>query len=131
MEALAKKLEDHDVPFNVKDHQIMCYTHVINLSSGRVICAVDCEDTPLESNPISLGHEVVQAIQVSGQHGEVFDDTITTGNQKNWYKTGQPPEPAKLKHLQLLQDVHSQWDLVYYLLNRLCEMRPVFVSLSP
>lgn len=131
MEALAKKLEDRDIPFDATDRRIMCYAHVINLSSGRVIRAVDCEDTPLESNPIGLGREVVRAIRASGQRREAFDDTITAGNQKNWFKTGQPPEPVKIQHLQLLRDVRSRWDSVYSLLKRLRVMRPVFVSLSP
>ena len=123
MESLAKKLEARDVSFDATDRHIMCFAHVINLSSKHVIQEID--KGALESNPIGLGREVVRSIRVSGKRREGFEDTISDGNKKGWFKMGQPPQPVQLKQLQLLRDVRSRWDSVYYLLNRLREMRPV------
>ena len=66
MEVLEEMLEERDVPFNAIDRRINCYAHVINLSSGRVVKAINDDNTPLES-PIGLGREVVRAIRVSGK----------------------------------------------------------------
>src|SRR5277367_4633048 len=50
---------------------------------------------------------------------------ITNGNSKGWFKAGQPLKIVQLKRLQLLRDVWTRWDSEYYMLNRLCELRPV------
>lgn len=51
MEALQRKLEERDIAFDAVDRRIMCYAHIINLSSGRVIHAADDKDVS-ESTPI-------------------------------------------------------------------------------
>ena len=54
---------------------------------------------------------------------DAFDEVIKNGNDRGWFKTGQPLAVVKIKALQLLQDVHMQWDSTYLMLNRLHEMR--------
>ena len=68
MVVLAKMLEERDVPFDAVDRQINCYAHIVNLSSRRVVKAINNDNTPLESNPIGFGREIVRAIRVSGKH---------------------------------------------------------------
>ena len=121
MEALERKLGERDILFDAKDRRIMCYAHIINLSSGRVIR----ESEALLSNPIGVARGAVRAIRVSGKRREAFDEVVRDGNRKGWFKAGQPLKTVLLKELQLLQDVRTRWDSVYFMLNRLREMRPV------
>jgi hypothetical protein len=58
---------------------------------------------------------------------DVFNEAITNSNNRGWFKTGQPPAVVKVKTVQLLRDVHTRWDLTYLMLNRLCEMHPVWL----
>jgi hypothetical protein len=125
MEALEKKLEERDIPFDATDRRIMCYAHVVNLCSGAVIRAAGDGDGTLELNPIGVARGVVRAVRVSGKRRDAFDEVIRDGNRKAWFKAGQPPEVIIVKELQLLRDVRTRWDSVYLMLNRLREMRPV------
>ena len=148
-------LRDRDIDFNAADRQVMCYAHVVNLSSGRVIDAAsrvgadnddddddDNEDgsgpppNPQEQSyddavardPIALGRNVVRIIHASGEHRQAFDEVIEDGNRKGWFVVGERSEPIKVKKKELLQDVRTRWDSVYHMLNRLREMRPVCFS---
>jgi len=125
MESLARKLEARDISFDAADRQIMCFAHVIDLASGRVIRAVEGDNTSETSNPIGLGHTVVRSIRASGLRRDSFDEVVKNGNAKNWFKSGTPPEVIKIQPLQLLRQVRTRWDSVYYMVNRLREMRPV------
>ena len=115
----------------------MCFGHVVDLSSGRVIQQVDPKapkagydteddfDDDATSNPIALARSVVGVIRASGQRREAFNDLITNGNEKGWFQQGDPPESVKIRHRQLLRDVQTRWDSVYHMLERLRLMRPV------
>jgi hypothetical protein len=143
MDEIEKCLRARDIEFDALDRKVMCFPHVVNLSSGRVIEGLTkvLEDDPedweppaiisskqsyadaVARDPIALGRAVVRAIRASGSRREAFDDVIETGNAKNWFKDGE--KPIKVKPLQLLRDVSTRWDSVYYMINRLREMRPV------
>ena len=150
MDELARLLHERDIEFDAKDRSIMCFEHVVNLCSGRVIdgltkaladsTADDWVAPPppslrgsqsyaeaVERDPVALGRAVVRAIRASGARRDAFDDVIKTGNEKGWFREGTPPNQRsiKVKQLQLLRDVSTRWDSVYYMLNRLREMRPV------
>ena len=125
MEALQRKFDEHNIVFDPVDRRIMCYAHIVNLSSGRVIrMASEGEDTP-ESNPIDHACGMVWAIQVSGKRRDAFDEMVKLGNTNKWFKVGNPPKVVMLKELQLLRDVHTHWDSIFFMFNRLCEMCPV------
>jgi hypothetical protein len=137
MEALELKLSYRNISFSASDRRIMCFGHVVDLSSGRVIQQVDpkagkagddtdddCDDAAA-ANPIALARSVVRVIRASGKRREAFEDLITSGNEKGWFQKGDPPKPTKIKHRQLLRDVQTRWDSVYYMLKRLRMMRPV------
>lgn len=143
MQEIAIRLHSYEIKFNGQDRKIMCFLHVVNLSSGRVIQGLTkvLEDLPenwepptlkhtkqsytdaVARDPIALGRAVVQAIRASGSRREAFDDIIKDGNAKKWFKDGE--KILKVESLQLLQDVCTRWDSVYYMLNRLRELRPV------
>ena len=125
MEALQRKFDERDIVFDPVDCRIMCYAHIINLSSGCVICAASRgEDTP-ESNPIKHARGVVRAIRVSGKRRDAFDEMVKLGNTNKWFKVGNPPKVVMLKELQLLRDVRTRWDSIFFMFNRLRKMRPV------
>jgi len=77
MEELKTMLTKRDIAFDAEDRRIMCFVHVVDLCSGRVIRAasdgVEPEndgsssdgDTAV-SNPIALACAVVRVIQGSG-----------------------------------------------------------------
>lgn len=144
MKEIDRRLQEREIKFDALDRTIMCFPHVVNLSSGRVIegltrakisedVAEDWQPPPLlqrqsyadavARDPIALGRAVVRVIRASGARREAFDDIITTGNAKNWFKDGE--KIIQVKPLQLLRDVSTRWDSVYYMINRLREMRPV------
>ena len=60
MAVLTTKLKSHDVSFDARDRRIMCFAHIINLCSGRAICAASGVDEGVlpgnetASDPISV-----------------------------------------------------------------------------
>lgn len=58
MEELERLLEAREIPFDAQDRKIMCYAHVIDLSSGRIIKGLSEADThsDSESNPATDWH---------------------------------------------------------------------------
>ena len=65
MVALVMKLKLRDVSFDARDHRIMCFAHIIDLCSGRVIHASSGVDEGVlpsnetASDPISVAHAAV------------------------------------------------------------------------
>lgn len=158
MEELARRLREREIPFDAKDRKIMCLPHVINICCGHVIrkftneeLADDSEDSDdaylyaeeapssrqtfeeaIKRDPIALGRSIVRVIRASGQRRDSFEDLISSGNEKSWFrrKNGDKETIVQLKSLQLLHDVRTRWDSVFYMLRRLREMRPVsFVTI--
>lgn len=147
MQELERLLQAREIPFDAQDRKIMCYSHVIDLSCGRIVDGLsrvntrsdtsdwDADELPSLIEPtytdamardtISHARTVVRVIRGSGMRRDAFDDVITNGNSKGWFKAGQPLKIVQLKRLQLLRDVRTRWDSEYYMLNRLRELRPV------
>lgn len=132
-------LRRREIPFDAVDRKVMCFGHVIDLSSGRVTRNADAigpndrddsddsdNDTATPS-PIARARNVVRVIRGSGMRREAFDEVVANGNAKGWFKAGRPPVTITIKPLQLLRDVRTRWDSIYIMLNRLREMRPVFL----
>jgi hypothetical protein len=152
MKELEIKFNEHDINFDAIDRHVMCYGHIVNLSSGRVIEGVtdaaateaadldeDWSGLPppvlpekqsyeeaVARDPIALGCNVIRVIRASGTRRDAFDEAIRNGNEKGWFRTGNG-EPVQVKPLQLLRDVRTRWDSVFHMLNRLCEMRVSYV----
>jgi hypothetical protein len=137
MEFLETMLRDRDIAFDAVDRRVMCFAHVVDLSSGQVTRNADntiggdmddssqSDDETANSGPIGRARNVVRLIRGSGMRREAFEEVIRNGNDRGWFKEGQPPKAVKIKSLQLLRDVRTRWDSVYLMLNRLREMRPV------
>jgi hypothetical protein len=141
MDALELKMSYRDITFDAADRRIDCFAHIMDLSSGRVVrkvegkAEVEADDDSdhgdvVPSNPIALARSVVGAIQASGMRRDAFDDLITNGNAKGWFRQGQPPRVVQVPHLQLLRDVQTRWDSVYHMLKRLRIMRPVSLDIA-
>jgi hypothetical protein len=139
MQYLETKLRGREIAFDARDRRIMCFAHVVDLCSGRVVSAASGpvdegndhsssdDDTDI-SNPIALARAAVRAIRGSGLRRDEFDEVIKNGNDKGWFKQGRPPKTVKVERRQLLRDVRTRWDSVYRMLNRLREMRPVWLT---
>jgi hypothetical protein len=138
MERLESKLGDRDISFDAVDRQIMCFGHVVELCSGRVVKAASdggddgdvsssSDNSTTSSNPIAQARAVVRAIRGSGLRRDAFDEIIVNGNAKGWFKQGRPLKIVQLGRLQLLRDVRTRWDSVFHMLSRLREMRPVWL----
>jgi hypothetical protein len=147
MQELEWLLQACNIPFDAPDRKIMYYSHVIDLSSGQIIDKLSRVNThpdtsdwdgdlltglpgltytdAIACDTISHAGTVVQVTQGSRMRCDEFDDVITNGNSKGWFKAGQPPKIIQLKRLQLLQDVRTRWDSEFYMLNRLRELCPV------
>ena len=130
MQELDQLIQSCKIPFDTQDRKIMCYSHVIDLSCGRIVDGLSwvntCSDTSdwdadelpslieptytdaIAHDTISHAHTVVWVIQGSGMRRNAFDDVITNGNSKGWFKAGQPLKVVQLKRLQLLRDVRTR-----------------------
>jgi hypothetical protein len=139
MEELKKALKLREIEIDAKDRRIMCFAHIIDLCSGRVVRAASdgvednsdeddsSESSPGSDNPIAQARAVVRAIRGSGTRRTSFQDTIEHGNTKRLFRQGQSLEAVRVEPLQLLRDVRTRWDSVFLMLRRLREMRPVCI----
>ena len=152
MQELDQLIQSCKIPFDTQDRKIMCYSHVIDLSRGRIVDGLsrvntrsdtsdwDADELPSLIEPtytdaiardtISHARTVVRVIRGSGMRRDAFDDVITNGNSKGWFKAGQPLKVVQLKRLQLLRDVQTRWDSEYYMLNRLRDLCLVHIFAS-
>jgi hypothetical protein len=148
MEELAKLLQSRDIDFDPLDRRIMCFPHIINICVQHVIAnftnielaeaaAEFVSALPLglpdrqtfeeavQRDPVALGRNIVRVLRNSGQRRDLFDDIVRDGNDKEWFQVGDPPVTVELPLVQLLRDIITRWDTVYYMVRRLHEMRPV------
>ena len=134
-------LAEREIDFDANDHAVMCFGHIIDLCSGRVIKSVDkgCgsagegegdEDnddgvlvgntrarnrtrrnptttnsaTPnlMTPNVIAMVRTVVRIIRASGLRRDAFNEVIRNGNDRGWFRAGDPPQVVKVDQLQLL-----------------------------
>ena len=135
------RVEKISYNFNWLDKRIMCFVHVINICCQHVIdkftniklvdsaddfVAKDLSGPPqhqttaeaISHDPITMGRNIVRAIRSSGEHRKAFKLLIQNGNAGGWFKT-------PLKECQLLRDVKTRWDSVYFMIKRLSELEPV------
>lgn len=112
---------------------IICVQHVVEEFSApdleKVAQAwVDCFDDnvvdkekyleAVERNPVALRRDIVRAIHASGLQRDEFDKIVVTGNLQQWFRSP-AGEVVQLPEAQLLRDVKTRWDSIFYMLNRL------------
>jgi hypothetical protein len=144
MEELEVKMIARDIEFDALDRSVYCFGHIIELCSKRVVnvasggaegdgddlLSSDDEadiDVPaaVDPRPVPKARSAVRVIRASGMRRDEFNTVIKNGNEKGWFRQGNPPRVIQVKYLQLLRDVRSRWDSMYPMLQRLREMRPV------
>lgn len=141
MRYLENLLADRDIKFDAKDNRIMCFPHIINICTQHVIKKFtdpdlfdddeDPEDLDLErfldlpsSGSPSTTKDIIASVRyfiryvrASGIRREEFQKIIATGNASGW--------APKLPQNQLLHDVKTRWDSLYFMLRRFLQMRLV------
>jgi hypothetical protein len=81
-------------------------------------------DEAVQRDPIALGRVVVRTIRASGQRREHFKNEICEGNVKKHFFIGDRVEII-VPELELLRDVRTRWDSIFFMISRLRIMRPV------
>ena len=69
----------------------------------------------LACDPIAMARA---AIRVSGAHREAFAAVIRDGNMDGCFRDPEISAIMRINPLQLLQDVPTRWDSVYYMICR-------------
>ena len=123
----------------------MCFPHIINICVQHVVdefsvpdlkkiaqAWVDCFDNSVvdkkkyleavKRNPLGLGHDIIHTTCASGLPHDEFDKIVVTGNLQQWFRSP-AGEVVQLPEAQLLQDVKTWWDSIFYMLNRLLALR--------
>jgi len=143
MEELECLLHQRDIDFDHMDRRIMCFPHVINICCQHILIkftnvnliniagvmalpsstSEQSFEEAVSSDPIARGRNVVRVLRSSGQRRDKFDEVVVDGNAKGWFVVGD--KVVMLPNLQLLRDVRTRWDSVYFMIRRLRQMRPV------
>jgi hypothetical protein len=144
MRELEKLLEECEIEFDPIDHHIPCFPHILNICVTHAVknytkadfttvaetwvgalddTLVDKEKylEALVRDPVSLSHDIVRIIHSSGQRRKGFRDTIINGNANQWYTSDLTQVPL----VELLRDVKTRWDSIYFMINRLRALRLV------
>ena len=136
MRSLEGLLHKHDLDmFNAKEQQVFCFPHTTNICTGHVVSSLSSTPIDRELNkdhfisgeqtyeqalahdPIAMAQAAIQAIWVTGAHREVFAAVIRDGNKDVQFKNPETGAVMQIHPLQLLQDVPTRWDSVYYMIH--------------
>jgi hypothetical protein len=126
--------------------RIMCFPHVINVCCKGAIMEfktnldlADEDEDSLETqksissgDSIARGRVIVKKIKASGNRTDNFEQTIKDGNSQGWFFTEEnPDEPMNVQvpMLKLVHDVKTRWDSLFFMLQRLQELKPVSILL--
>ena len=81
-------------------------------------------EAAVKRDPIALGRVVVRTIRASGQRRAHFKGVIRDGNARKHFFIGDRVEIV-VPELELLRDVRTRWDSIFFMISRLRVMRPV------
>jgi hypothetical protein len=128
-------------PFPAVNFLLRCFPHIINRCTERILSSLTNEELILEAastisdekerddylsafrrNPISLCRDMVRVIRSSGQRRELFDEIRSEGNRRGWWgkvigEDGKETDKI-IDTRQLLRDVRTRWDSVYFMIRR-------------
>lgn len=155
--AFAALMQKNNIPwFENPDHaRLMCFPHVINLASEEAIkhfTKLDYSDDPLDllddeddidldltsldrddgyrpppADVVQRARLLVKKVRASSLKDDLFALAVEAGNKAKRF-TDIYNDVVELPSHQLLLDVKTRWDSLYYMLSRLLDMRPVSSS---
>ena len=120
--------------FDAKEHQIFCFPHTANICTGHIMSSLSSSPIDREPHenhivpreqmyeqafacdPIAMAWAAIWAIRVSGAHRDAFTAVIRDGNMDGRFKDPDTGTIMRISPLQLLWDVPSRWDSVYYMI---------------
>lgn len=136
MRSLEGLFRQREIDFDAKERQVFCFPHTTNVCTGHVVTSlssspIDVEphddhivsgrpqtyEQALARDPIAMARAAIRAIRVSGARREAFAAVINDGNKDGRFKDPITGNVVQLKPLQLLRDVPTRWDSVYYMIN--------------
>ena len=125
----------------------MCLPHILNICSKHVVekyISADFLSVPsgawvdslgaaidkglyinaVKKDPIKHSNDIIHAVHASSLRHQACQTTIINGNaMKVWFN--EEDKWTKLLLLELLWDVKSCWDSIYFMINHLCVMQQV------
>lgn len=133
--SFAALMKKEGIPwFDNPDHaRVMCFPHIVNLSSEEVIKYftsldyledIDDTDQPAPGDVIQRARIIVKKIRASSIKTDLFSLAIESGNKANEFKDANN-QPVQLPDLRLILDVKTRWDSLKYMISRFINMRPV------
>ena len=144
MKSLEGLLHKHDLnTFDAKECQVFCFPHTTNICTGNVVSSISSSPNDREPNnnyivpgeqtyqqalacdPIAMAWAAIQAIWVSRACREAFAAVIRGGNIDGWFKNLDTGTIMMISLLQILQDVPTRWDSVYYMIHYFWYLHPV------
>ncbi|KAH7918398.1 hypothetical protein BV22DRAFT_1024651 [Leucogyrophana mollusca] len=136
--------EEREIHFDPDDNRIPCFPHIVNICVKHTIdeytnadftaiadtwvnmlgVRVNKEEyvAALRNDPVALGRDIVHVIRASGARRKAFRDTIEAGNANLWFHDSKNKE-VSLPVVELLREVRTRWDSLYYSINRLRALR--------
>jgi hypothetical protein len=80
--------------------------------------------------PLSRLRVLIRALRASGKRREAFSESIREGNSKGFFVDPEAGQRGEMKSIHvpecnLLRDVDTRWDSVYYMIKRARILRPV------
>ena len=111
---------DQDYEFEVPDH----YNHGDDSDIGDWINGI-------KRDPLRCARRVIRHLRSSDEHRTGFQKLIQDGNEGGlFFRTNSDGKHEEIivPVLQLLRDVKTRWDSVYFMLLRLRQLRPVSSS---
>ena len=78
----------------------------------------------VKRNPVNIARKLIRSVRASGQKREVFQMTISMGNQSKAFKDDNG-DVVQVKQLQFVRDVKHRWDSLFLMLERMKDLQPV------
>ena len=118
-----------------------CFPHVVNICVQHVLAAFEDNKTidkvpesswkeAAQKKPLSRLRALIRALRASGKRCEAFSESIREGNSKGLFVDPEACQHGEMKSVHvpecnLLRDVDTRWDSVYYMIKRARILRPV------
>ena len=80
----------------------------------------------LARDPIATGRSLVRQVRASGQRREHLSLIIEDGNKNLDFES--QDQPVIVPNVQLIRDVDTRWDSIYFMIRRLRVLRPVSIQ---